>query len=424
MSNDKQERELDEFGFDSEDIAKLEEGIAGEIDGDKSKLNIDVELDDLSEDESKAIADELLEKRAAEKRKAALKKEKKKSTGLVLGLSAVAITAAVGVGGYLLLPTVLGHTAEGFDAPVATSQSVKNPAFSDLGAPDDSLSFGADLDGGDLKSGADNNFSFSDTPDSIDFDVVSEVEANSGNYLSGNKEGDTVYQDDIIDEGGAIIASHGITEEDRVYDDFLMEADAIEAPHNAIKIDSAVVGMTKRLNRVEVESAQSKESLSDMAELLRDIHTQTSEISKAIAVNNQSNINLAKELESMRNHFSVQVSQLKSEIASGSIVSVDPKPVVVAKPVAKAVKAITLPAPKSQPVAVRAPEKSVSCAATKVSENWVVKGVTPTSAYVRRQQDGFELFVRKGVALPGFGSVLSFNPVERSVCTTSGIVRR
>lgn len=64
------------------------------------------------------------------------------------------------------------------------------------------------------------------------------------------------------------------------------------------------------------------------------------------------------------------------------------------------------------------------CASTAVSANWRVKGVNSTSAYIARPQDRTGLFVREGIEVPGFGTVVSFDPNTRSVCTTAGLIQR
>ena len=65
-----------------------------------------------------------------------------------------------------------------------------------------------------------------------------------------------------------------------------------------------------------------------------------------------------------------------------------------------------------------------ACPAGAVSANWAVKGVNSQSAYVMRKSDRQGLFVKEGVAIPGFGVVTAFNPDQRIVCTTHGIVSR
>lgn len=63
------------------------------------------------------------------------------------------------------------------------------------------------------------------------------------------------------------------------------------------------------------------------------------------------------------------------------------------------------------------------CQARTVSQNWKVKGITNSGAYVRRS-DGEAAMLRIGFEVSGFGRVVSFDPVSRTVCTTSGLIAR
>jgi len=63
------------------------------------------------------------------------------------------------------------------------------------------------------------------------------------------------------------------------------------------------------------------------------------------------------------------------------------------------------------------------CQARTVSQNWKVKGITNSGAYVRRS-DGEAAMLRIGYEVSGFGRVVSFDPVSRTVCTTSGLIAR
>lgn len=86
-----------------------------------------------------------------------------------------------------------------------------------------------------------------------------------------------------------------------------------------------------------------------------------------------------------------------------------PRPAVVATPAPK-------PAPAAAPVD--------QCAGKPVSQVWRVKGVNQTSAYITRPQDRNGFIVALGVEIPGFGRVVGFNPANRQVCTTSGLIGR
>lgn len=74
-------------------------------------------------------------------------------------------------------------------------------------------------------------------------------------------------------------------------------------------------------------------------------------------------------------------------------------------------------------VASSAPEQ---CSGSNpvVSGVWRVKGVSRTAAYIVRAEDDAGIYLRASSPVPGFGVVVSFDPNSRSVCTTSGLIRR
>ncbi|NWD58420.1 hypothetical protein HX878_27275 [Pseudomonas veronii] len=65
----------------------------------------------------------------------------------------------------------------------------------------------------------------------------------------------------------------------------------------------------------------------------------------------------------------------------------------------------------------------VICGAKTISQIWNVKGVSASAAYIRRT-DGEGVMVRVDMEVPGFGTVKSFDPNARTVCTTSGLIVR
>lgn len=384
--------------------------------------------------------------------------KKKSKTGLILGVTGLVAASVVAGSVYLFLPS-------GFlDGYAGNNESFSTPVQVD-GDRDVSFSFDGGNEDFSTNDGAEGGFAglnvdepaFSDeahiefdmsgeglTADGIDFDVEPQSEP--------DLYADAVYGDDE----GDIVITPQVTDEDRMYDNILAEASTIDAPHEAIKIDRNYVNMelqVKRINRVEVDVAQTRKSLTHLNTVIDEIRQQTTSISKALessAENTQKFREEVKELtdkidgqaelqkadikalkEDMKNMASKSIAQ-NSSAQSVKAAVVEKKPVATAE----APKAENKPAPqkvaslpKPKPVAVRPPvskpkEDRMSCAMTKVSENWRLKGVTPSSAYVERVQDGEGFLLRKGVALPGFGTVKSFNPVERWVCTTSGVVRR
>lgn len=70
-----------------------------------------------------------------------------------------------------------------------------------------------------------------------------------------------------------------------------------------------------------------------------------------------------------------------------------------------------------------APKTVTGCGAKVISQNWAVKGVSASAAYIRRT-DGEGVMVRVDMEVPGFGTVKSFDPNARTVCTTSGLIVR
>ncbi|MBX6653626.1 hypothetical protein ISF12_10260 [Pseudomonas aeruginosa] len=92
---------------------------------------------------------------------------------------------------------------------------------------------------------------------------------------------------------------------------------------------------------------------------------------------------------------------------------------------------VTAPQPSQVAVQSRQPAPETSsvpdqCSGSKavVSGIWRVKGVNGTSAYIVRSEDNTGLYLRSNTPVPGFGVVVGFDPSSRSVCTTSGLIRR
>ncbi|WP_219096316.1 hypothetical protein [Pseudomonas sp. UMAB-40] len=90
--------------------------------------------------------------------------------------------------------------------------------------------------------------------------------------------------------------------------------------------------------------------------------------------------------------------------------------IVTAKPTAVA---SAVSPNQSQQTVNKVPE----CGAKTISQNWNVKGVSTSAAYIRRT-DGEGIMVRADMEVPGFGTVKSFDPNSRTVCTTSGLIVR
>lgn len=447
----------DSYGFDKDDMESLS------IDGPLQDLSANAAEQDQAEgkidsqqleDLGSAGRDDILNERF---------KEKKNNTGLILGVSAVALTLIVTLGGYFFVaPLVLGRGAptNEFQSPpnevevpgafsFSESKNIEPPSddesFSDFGIDEpSSFTRGADLPS---ESGSE-SVAFSSVSHARNNDIVPE------SVEPALPDEEYPYSDDLEGDGDVVIRSE-ISEEEQMYDNILAEAGTIDVPHDAIKIDRNVVNMelqVKRISRVELDIAETRKSLGDMSQVIGAIQEQTSKIAKALEHSTENNQRISSEIKQLSAKVEGQIELQKADIAAlkvdikkRSTVSVEAAKVkepqaVAARNVAPkstpvsvpptAQKPVTLPAPAARPVMVKAPApkpaaaRRTSCAAGNVSENWRVKGVTPSSAYVVRIQDGQGLYLKQGVSLPGFGTVKSFNEIDRSVCTSSGIVRR
>jgi len=102
-----------------------------------------------------------------------------------------------------------------------------------------------------------------------------------------------------------------------------------------------------------------------------------------------------------------------------------PKPVVQAPRAPQPAKvSVAAPAPAQRIAQSVAPAGGNSCNAKSISQNWKVKGVSSTTAYIRRESDGVGIMVRTDTSVPGFGVVKSFDPNARTICTTEGLIVR
>lgn len=473
-------RDDNEFGFNADEVDALGRLAENE---EAAELELELNLDSIKDDESVKSQNEHSEylSKAFESDGSALESDNleiparnKSSSGIIVGVAGVAITLAVAVGGYFFVaPMVLGDsqaaTGSFQSAPIdgdvrndlsfsqQNNQQVSSGQFSeDAGSeqnvPDDFGGFSGESSelGEALSQGNDDQFAFTGGDDL----------EQSTHRESFVPESDEIENDmyGSFDDGDDVVISPQISDEERMYDNILAEASTIDAPHEAIKIDRNVVTMElqiKRISQVELEIASTRKSMSDIVSVIDDVRKQTASIAKSIESNKEDNQRFSNEIRQLSAKVEGQIELQKADIAAlkedvktlaqkpvaqavaKSTPVVAPKPAPVKKPAVSqekaspvvAQKTVNLPAPKPQPVAVRAPTprpstSNAACAATKVSDNWRVKGVTPSSAYVERMQDGQGLLLKAGVSLPGFGTVKSFNPVERSVCTTSGLVRR
>lgn len=483
-------RDNNEFGFEIDDVDALKQ-VAG---SEAAELELELDALDIKDDETvrrKSSSDDYLDtvssaaRAAIESEEYAAPTKGKSSSGLVLSVAGIAITLAVVAGGYFFVaPMVLGggqSAAASFQSAPSDVDLRNELSFSQQGAQQASQQAGFGGQVQDLEAGQDvaNDFGGYGLEDSsLDSGVTQALNEDGGQFaFSGSEDLELGVSDNSLtpepyaaeddmygsfdNDGDDVVITHQVSDEERMYDNILAEASMIDAPHEAIKIDRNVVTMelqVKRISRAEMDIADTRKSLSDIVGVIGEIRQQTSEIAKAIEINNADSKRFSNEIKQLTAKVEGQIEAQNSDIAQirveikniaekpavQVVAKVEPKakPTVAAKPaqaeksaasnkVAEAAmkKAVSLPAPKPRPVTVkaptpRAPAARATCSASKVSDNWRVKGVTPSSAYVERIQDGQGLLLKAGVSLPGFGTVESFNPVERSVCTTNGIVRR
>ncbi|MEH6688806.1 MAG: hypothetical protein V7693_16270 [Halopseudomonas sabulinigri] len=240
-------------------------------------------------------------------------------------------------------------------------------------------------------------------------------------------------------------------------------------------LESEVSSTRQTIGTLRVTLGAVQEQVKDMADVISKSSTEQSELRKSIqsigsAVDEmskeQSNlmIDLNKKIELVTSIATVAQQDAKSakdiSLSSASVArrsspearpqAVPSKPVVDVQPVREpepepvvAAAKPARPAPVTRPVEAPQPVKPTEisstarrssqvsetnqangCSSQTVSAIWRVKGVNTTSAYVTRAQDRTGIILRKGVQVPGFGNVVSFNSDARSVCTTAGLIQR
>lgn len=273
-----------------------------------------------------------------------------------------------------------------------------------------------------------------------------------------------------------ITANSEVSREEELYDNLLSSASTLDVPPEAIQIDQSVVKKkleAERLNAMESEVASARESIKMMqgqvtairgevgnfARLMEMSAKQQAELSKSVDALSQSVKASAqqqeKELKSLRDAVEGAQKQASRAVAEAAkakkeasqrevVVKKEVREVVVQAPVKASPPAVKpvpvqavaaapakvmpkpLPAPKAV-VAPSAPSSTASvpaqCDGRTISSVWRVKGVINSAAYIV-QEGGRGLYVGKGAVVPGFGQVQSFNPDSRTVCTTSGLIRR
>ncbi|WP_326430275.1 hypothetical protein VQ574_21370 (plasmid) [Stutzerimonas frequens] len=271
-----------------------------------------------------------------------------------------------------------------------------------------------------------------------------------------------------------------LTDEDKLYDGLLSSVNGMDVPPEAIKIDETVVKRkleSQRLNSMEQELQQARASVAEVKGAVDSIHAQLSGFTQLIEKNSAdqakvsesvaklaesvaaANVRQERELKEMRAAIAAAEKRAKKAESSASEAKVaaqkSPTRDVVeqvvekqapataarqaaapaaitpaaAKPIftAKTIEAVPQPKTVVAPVHAAGPANSLlptQCDGSRVSAVWKVKGVNSVSAYVVRPQDNQAMYLEAGVEVPGYGRVQAFDPGSRSVCTTSGLIRR
>lgn len=254
-----------------------------------------------------------------------------------------------------------------------------------------------------------------------------------------------------------------LTEEEQMYDNLLGTVQGTNIPPEAIKIDQGVIRnelTTKRVDGIEKEVMQTRSDLSGFHQVIIGINTSMKELSASVAANNAKQEEIAKEVDRLAKELgkingsvdeavklanqAIKASDASTRPTASSVAAnTKPKPVSKPEPKQQNIAQSTsqsqpsapvtqnkaLPQPKAQPAVVRADDARTNslprqCDGRVVSANWKVKGVNAAAAYVVRVQDNQGVFLKRGVEVPGFGSVVAFDPGMRAVCTTSGLIKR
>jgi len=419
-------------------------------------------------------------------------KTNKKGTALVIGGALLGVGVVLGGLGWVAVQ-VLSPQAPGAPAPSefasnqfsAPQDSGSNSGFGDVAWGDPatngfgSSEFGEPVaeqaqavsSGGSGMVGADNSNS-AWQQDSWGAPQSEQAPVSSIVISQGLPQVPDTQQGDMHDPVGVA----GISDEERLYDQLLAKAEAMDVPMEAIKIDQTVVRQqveSQRLRALESEVTQSRESIGAIRSVVSEISGQVGEIAKSLETSNETQRELAKRVDEigasvaamdkqsdafvgleqsvkrMEQRTSEALREAKAardearkaagsrpvEVAAASqprpvaapVPAPAPKPVTQAQQPAMPAPQPPVAAPAPQPVApvtAQAPAVAVACANQRVSSVWRVKGVNANTAYIVRAQDRTGTIVREGMAIPGFGTVLSFDTANRTICTTDGVIQR
>lgn len=283
-----------------------------------------------------------------------------------------------------------------------------------------------------------------------------------------------------VPDDGMITITDGIspqlTLEEQEFDRVLAQTASYENLPAGVVIDESVIRnnvQKRRFEQMESDISETRKTISEVSTALQSITGTVSELSTAIQAGSESQAQLAKtvdelsaKVEAAANNDEV-VAKLQQDIqrieqsvksaveqsrtaqdASSRAITLQtaqaqqarqraaaqpaapapaPAPAPTAQPVAAAKPATPAPvqaAPRAVAAAPAPTPVADHCAGKPTSQVWRLKGVNAENAYVTRPSDRTGLIVRVGIEVPGFGRVLSLNPSNRTLCTTSGTIGR
>lgn len=273
-----------------------------------------------------------------------------------------------------------------------------------------------------------------------------------------------------------------LSDEEKMFDNLLNTAQAMDVPPDAIKIDQSVVAKKaeeQRRARLDSEVGAIRDSVNGMRTSVTALQTEISRLQESVTMSTDSQVALSQTVNDLQGAVSKMQGQQEKDIASlkqqiaevakkadlkagasradiaarpASVrqVAAAPAQPSIATPTAEqsapasaatrsggassTAKMVAEPAsytvPRQMtPVTVQAPAAAPaaagsSCAKSTVSTVWRVKGVNAVSAYLVREEDKQGQFVQLNVQVPGFGVVQGFDTKNRAVCTSEGIIRR
>ncbi|ENA26992.1 hypothetical protein HMPREF1487_09471 [Pseudomonas sp. HPB0071] len=258
-------------------------------------------------------------------------------------------------------------------------------------------------------------------------------------------------------------AGVAVSDEDAAYDSLVGQLASSDLPIGAIKIDENAIQnqvANKQIGEMKNEITKTRNDITEVRSAISTITDQMKQIGEVIDRNNSSQEELSKQIADLKKttaDTSASLEQLKkssqvasmntsqrnsreskeadrivkaaeqeltktSKLEAKKVESQNDKPSMTVKPVPERPKLAAVPVQK--PVPENKQTLPAQCDGRMVSANWRLKGVNASAAYVVRVQDQQGLLIKPGVSVPGFGDVISFDPVNRVVCTTQGLIKR